>query len=244
LKERTPPLTAHQNWSAAVDWLHRNIPDLSAVIGHGVAGRGEDVAGAPVEVVAVVRVPPAQGLVAQAVRSISELVVPSRLMLTFIEAHRLGWLPPSIFQQSLLWGGTLLWGDPAALRVIPGWRPDQLDPRLALDEVARAEADLSGGHYALAALAAAGALLLAKRRYESRFDSRAAALRAAWPEAPALPTDPAPDEEAAFVARARRLIEDWLFTWEGDGLGVAAIQRIAGLLRRSLERGQEAAVLR
>ena len=181
---------------------------------------------------AVVRLLPPAAVITQARRAIFGLLAPHRSELAFVEAHRLGWLPPSLLQQSLLWGGTLLWGDPAALRVLPGWRPDQLDPRLALDAIASAESDLGAGHHALAAANAAGALLLAKRRYTSRFDARAAALREAWPEAPGLPTEPTPEEAAAFVATARRLIEDWLFTWEGDGPGAAAIRRFEALRRR------------
>jgi hypothetical protein len=216
---------------AATVWLRRDVPDLLAVIGHGAAERGEDVPGAPLELLAVVRVPPAEAVVERACHWVGQLFAPERCELTFIESHRLGWLPPSLLQQSLLWGGTLLWGDPAALRVIPSWRPDMLDPRLSLDLLATAEEDQRAGHHLPAVHNAAGALLLARRAYRHRFDARAEALRSAWPEAPVLPVAPKAKEAAAFVARARHLIDDWLFTWEGEGPGESAIARYRAMWR-------------
>jgi hypothetical protein len=203
------------------------------VIGHGAAGRGEDLPGAPLEVLAVVRILPSTARASKLHAQLAAEMPAARVQLAIVEAHQLGWLSPSIFQQSLLAGAVLLWGDPATVRVIPSWRPDQLDPRLALDEQVGAEADLAAGWPALAAQRAAGALLLARRRFEPRFDRRVAALRDAWPEAPALPAASGAQENEAFVASARRLLHDWLFTWEGAGLEAQAMQRYATMWRAS-----------
>jgi hypothetical protein len=229
LEQRAADHIVDAGHRAAMTWLRRYVPDLLAVIGHGAAERGEYLPGAPVELLAVVRFPPPAALTERARHSVAPLFAPERCELTFMAAHRLGWLPPSLLQQSLLWGGTLLWGDPAALCVIPSWRPDQLDPRLSLDLLATAESDLRTGYYSLAVHQAAGALLLARRAYRHRFDGRAEALRSVWPEAPALPVSPQADEAALFVARTRSLVEDWLFTWEGEGPGGASIAQYQAL---------------
>ena len=236
-RRRIPLLLYHVRpnddpWHGVAPWLRRRVPDLLAVIGHGpAAGGDEPVPGAPLEVLAVVRVRPSPALEAALPVAFTRRLRGQRSQLRLVEAHRLGWLPPSVCQQSLLAGAILLWGDAAALRVIPNWRPDQLDPRLALDEQDDAEADLAAGWSALAAYRAAGALLIARRRYEPRFDRRATALRLAWPEAPPLPRMPAAEEANTFVATARRLLHDWLFTWEGDGLGAPALTRYTAMWR-------------
>jgi hypothetical protein len=220
-------------WHGAAAWLQRRVPHLLAVIGHGAAGTDERIPGAPLEVVAAVRVlpPPPRRAALQA--AFAGRTPGASGALTIVEAHQLGWLPPSVFQQSLLSTATLLWGDAAAVRVIPSWRPDQLDPRLALDEQEGAEADLAAGWPARAALRAAGALLIARRRYEPRGQRRAAALRAAWPEAPAVSPLSGGEDAARFVTTARRLLHDWLFTWEGEGPGSPAVARYTALWRAS-----------
>ena len=220
-------------WHGAATWLQRRVPHLLAVIGHGAAATDERIPGAPLEVLAVARLLPLPARRAALQSAFAGRLPGTRGELRMIEAHRLGWLPPSVLQQSLLFTATLLWGDAAAVRVIPGWRPDQLDPRLALDEQDGAEADLAAGWPAPAALRAAGALLIVRRRYQPRFEGRTAALRAAWPEAPALPVALGGDDVRRFVATARRLLEDWLFTWEGEGPGAPAVARYAALWRAS-----------
>jgi hypothetical protein len=215
---------------------------MLALIAHGAAGRDEDVRGAPVELLAVTYLPVEGGALARAQQGLERLLAPARVSLMAIEAHRLGWLPPSVTQQSLLAGGVLLWGDPAALRVIPSWRPDQLDPRLALDELDGAEAELAAGWPDLAVQRAAGALLIARRAYTARFDERPAALGRVWPEAPpmeASPADDAASHAARFVGRARALLHDWLFTWEGGPPASEAVRCYIEMWRRG--RGARAA---
>ncbi|MGH2351058.1 MAG: hypothetical protein ACRDJN_05530, partial [Chloroflexota bacterium] len=214
---------------AATTWLVRQVGvNALAVILHGAAGRGEDLPGVPLEFLLVVREAPAAHDFARWRTGMAARCGGAPLELAVVEAHRLGWLPPSVFQQSLLAGAVLLWGDPATLGAIPGWRPDQLDPRLALDEVRAAQVDLAAGAETLAAHRAAGALLIARRAYTPRTDEHCAALRRAWPEAPDVNGTP----PAAFVARAAALVEDWLLTWEGTGPPAAARERYVALHRQ------------
>jgi hypothetical protein len=130
-----------------------------------------------------------------------------------LAAHRIGWLPASPLQQSLLCTGRSVWGDGAALAAVPAWRPEQIDPRRALDELRGAERRLTSGDAARAAWQAAGALLVARRAYTAFEAEREAALAAAWPEAPSM-HETAPVE---FVRAARSLIEDWFYVWEANG---------------------------
>jgi predicted ATPase len=62
---------------------------------------------------------------------------------------------------------------------------------------------------------AAGALLVARRAYTVLPDELAAVLARMWPEAPQPHGALTGGTEAAskFVARARLLVEEWLFTW-------------------------------
>jgi hypothetical protein len=129
-----------------------------------------------------------------------------------IAAHRMGWLPPSPLQQSLLCTGRTVWGDGAALAAVPAWRPEQIDPLSALDELREAERFLASGQAARAAWRAAGALLLARRAYTAFEAKREEALAAAWPEAPSIRET----EPVEFVRAARALIEHWLYVWEAD----------------------------
>src|SRR5918912_2774810 len=45
-------------WHGAAAWLQRRVPHLLAVIGHGAAATDERIPGAPLEVLAVVRLLP------------------------------------------------------------------------------------------------------------------------------------------------------------------------------------------
>ena len=149
------------------------------------------------------------------------------LEVTCIEAHRLRWLPPSVLQQQLVSTGISLWGDDSPIRALPMWRPEQLDPRVALDELARAEDAIANGRPHLAEVLAVCALLVARRAYTPRPDEMARVLARVWPESPPMQgTSP-----AAFVARARELLLDWLFTWEGEGPARRAQERYARLRR-------------
>ncbi|HEV2123441.1 MAG TPA: hypothetical protein VGW38_11795, partial [Chloroflexota bacterium] len=147
------------------------------------------------------------------------------LNIEIIAGHRLGWIGPSVFQQSLLATGALLWGDRAALDSVPNWRPEQIDPRDALDEMGCAERHLADGNGVLAAHRAAGALLIARRTYTAHPGDWATRLSRVWPEAPE--TDSMSPQQ--FVAGARALLEDWLFTWEGSGMSKDAIKQFEAL---------------
>jgi hypothetical protein len=197
------------------------VPDLLSVLAHGAPVRAEPVPGAPLELLLVTRLPTDRRRLAAWETGLVRRWPGSRVRLEAVESYRIGWLPPGVLQQSLAAGARLLWGDAAAREVVPRWRPDQLDPRLALDEQAGAEADLAAGWPELAALRAAGALLIARRAYRPTLAGRAGALAESWPEAPPLGSVP----PAVFVARARALIVDWLFTWEGGGMGAAGVDR-------------------
>ncbi len=140
---------------------------------------------------------------------------------TSIAAHRIGWLPPSPFQQSLLATGMTTWGDTAPLDVVPPWRADQIDPLQSLDELAEAERALSRGETERAAWLALGAVLLARRAYTAFATERREALRRSWPEA----TDVLDGPVGEMVRRARQLLEDWHFTWEDAGPTAGARSR-------------------
>lgn len=236
--------------------LSRHVQGLLAVLLHGAHARGELVPGAPVELVLVLKRPVDEPVRAAVMEALGRLVACSAssageysrgpghaggrlshgeragwpLEVCLIESYRLGWLQPSVLQQSLRAGARLLCGDAAVLAVIPDWPPARLDPREALDELAAAEQALAGGWTELARLRAAGALLLARRAYEPAFAGRAAAVARQWPEAPLLASfDALPAGE--YVTRSRALVEDWLFTWEGDGLSALARERYVALWR-------------
>ncbi|CAA9228456.1 MAG: hypothetical protein AVDCRST_MAG77-872 [uncultured Chloroflexi bacterium] len=143
----------------------------------------------------------------------------NRALARVVAGHRIGWLRPTVLQQSLLQTGRTVWGDPAALAAVPSWRPDQVDPLEALVELRTAEGLLGEGKVEAAVATAAGALLVARRAYTALPGERAAALARVWPEAPqpwsalggegGTPRTP----ERAFVTRTRQLVEEWLFTW-------------------------------
>jgi hypothetical protein len=215
---------------AAARWLRRHADDSLALLGHGAAFRGETLVEAPIEFLLVLR----RAAGAHAIRSLGEglqeAIRGRYLSLDAIESFRLGWMPPCVLQQSLLSGATLLWGSVSALRVIPAWRPEQIDPRDALVEIAVAERDLAEGRGSLAMLRAAGALLVARRAYTARLDDRAEALARAWPEAPDLETSTAP----AFVREAAGLVRDWLFTWERDGFAARGVEHYVAMWREAV----------
>jgi hypothetical protein len=211
--------------SRLVEWLVRREPGALGVLAHGAPVRGESATGAPLELLLVTRTQLKRQRLAHTRAMLAGRAGNCRIHLDAIASYRVGWLPPGTLQQSLLAGSQAAWGDAAALDVVPRWRPDQLDPRLALDDQAGAEADLAAGWPDYAALRAVGALLIARRAYRPALAGRPEALRRAWPEAPS------PDAEPAdrFVARARELLVDWLFTWEGAGMVHRGVQRYVAL---------------
>ena len=142
-----------------------------------------------------------------------------------VPAHRIGWLPPSPLQQSLLATGVIVEGDHAALDAVPPWRPDQIDPLLSLDELTGAEAALRSGETDRASWRALGALLIARRAYTAFAGERRSALQRSWPEAADL--FGAPVQEIVRLARA--LVEEWLFVWEGNGPTTASRSRFKAL---------------
>ncbi|HEU5315406.1 MAG TPA: hypothetical protein VFX49_04810 [Chloroflexota bacterium] len=126
-----------------------------------------------------------------------------------IAAHRIGWLRPSVLQQSLRESGRTVWGDVSALAAVPAWRPDQIDPRDALDEIAAAEWVAPNGTAAVEH--AVAALLLARRAYTAVPEKQASALARAWPE---LAGEPDAGSAGVFVRTARDLLSAWLFEWD------------------------------
>src|SRR5688500_4984044 len=153
-------------------WLAKRIPTLHAVIAHGVPVWGDAVPGAPLELLLVTRTPVDATEVRRREADIARRSHEGRVRVAGVASHQLGWLGPTVLQQSLVAGCRLLWGDPAVEHVIPRWPPEQLDVRLALDEQAAAEAELAAGQESYAAFVAAGALLIARRSYRSRLDDR------------------------------------------------------------------------
>lgn len=155
-----------------------------------------------------------------------------------VAAHRIGWLPASPLQQSLLHSGTLIQGEPAALEAVPPWRAHSIDPITALDSLSRAERLCAASQTDEAREAAADALLIARRGYTTRGDDRLAALRELWPVISQMHTL----TSGEYVARARRLVQDWLFTWHDEGLSETALARWSLLRERSLVAATEAAL--
>ena len=204
---------------------------MHAIIVHGAHGRGDALADAPLDLLAATRTETSAAVSEQGHAALARALPNVAVTLTVRPTYRVGWLPPSVFQQSLLSGAVLVWGDAAVVRAIPAWRPESIDPRASLGEMDAAERDLATGHAALAVVRAAGALLLAKRRYEPRRLHLPEALRAAWPEVPPLPSAGDATSAAVFVSDARRRLHDWLFTWEGSGVSAGAIEAYQSLLR-------------
>ncbi len=102
--------------------------DALAVYLHGAHGRGEALTWAPLELLVLVRRSPPAPLLERWRRGLTRRAGGCAVRLEGIEAHRLGWLRPSLLQQSLLAGAVTLWGDPAGLRAIPPRPPETLDP--------------------------------------------------------------------------------------------------------------------
>jgi hypothetical protein len=215
-------------------WLAKRIPTLHAVIAHGPPIQGNNVPGAPLDLLLVTRTPMDAAALRQWEGALTRRTRGARVRLAGVASYGVGWLGPTVLQQSLAAGRRLLWGDPAVERVIPNWPPEQLDVRLSLDEQAAAEKELAAGREPYAVFVAAGALLIARRSYRARPGDRLAALARTWPEAPRPEGTPA----RQFVTRARELLTEWLFTWEGAGPGPAAIERYLSL--RAAARAAEA----
>ncbi|MDQ3702940.1 MAG: glycosyltransferase family 2 protein, partial [Chloroflexota bacterium] len=125
-------------------WLARQAgADAQAVLLHGAHSRGEAVSGSPLEFLLVVRRALPASRVERLRAGLWERCGGVAVMLEVVQAHRLGWLRPSILQQSLLAGAIVLWGDADVLRVIPSWPPEALPSELALEEARGAAADLA-----------------------------------------------------------------------------------------------------
>jgi hypothetical protein len=230
-------------WGPLAAWLAGATgPGCLAVLLHGAEGRGERLPWAPVELLVVGR----EGQSESRLRALQDavagrqpaLVAGRPVRLRSIPGHRLGWLPPSPLQQSLLAGAVVVWSESAAagaavLGAVPRLHPSRVDPREAGDEVAAAGADLAAGRARLAVARAGGALLIARRAYTPWYSRLAGALQTAWPEAP----EPGETTAERYVDLARRLITDWLFTWERSGPGGAAVARYDALRARSREAG-------
>jgi hypothetical protein len=209
-------------------------PGCQAILLHGADGRGERLPWAPVELLVVGREgesEPRRRALQEAILGHQPALFAGRpLRLRLLPGHRLGWLPASPLQQSLLVGAVVLWaesapGAAAVLAAIPCLPPSRIDPREALDEVAGAGADFAAGRARLAVARAGGALLIARRAYTPWYGRQESALQAAWPEAPEASETTA----ERYVDLVRRLVVDWLFTWEGRGPGGAAVARYGAL---------------
>lgn len=125
-------------------WLaHEAGADAVAVLLHGAHGRGEAVAGSALEFLLVARRGVPEARVERLGDGLRTRCGGLPVMLEVVEAHRLGWLRPSILQQSLLAGAVVLWGDTAVLRVVPSWPPEALPPEMALEEARGAVDDLA-----------------------------------------------------------------------------------------------------
>ena len=241
-----PPLA---RWGPLAAWLAAATGrECQAVLLHGADGRGERLPWAPVELLVVGR----EGLPAARLQALQDAVAAQQpalvagrpVRLRSIPGHRLGWLPASPLQQSLLAGAVVLWAASAAagaavLGAVPRLHPSRIDPREAQDEVAAAGADLAAGRARLAVARAGGALLIARRAYTPWHSRLAGALQTTWPEAP----EPGETTAERYVDLARRLIADWLFTWEQSGPGGPAVARY-GALRAGARAAGETAVAR
>ncbi|HXI15350.1 MAG TPA: glycosyltransferase [Chloroflexota bacterium] len=190
------PETASK-WTSLIKHVRTRVPDALAVIVHGLALQRSEKAWGDPDVLCVTHV---------------QTDRPSREIGT-IAAHRIGWLPPSTLQQSLLATGVLVWGEPAALEAVPSWRPEQIDPLESLAEMARAEMLLTS-RPKVAAYVASGALLIARRGYTPWLCDLQGVLGTLWPESPPLDAVPAAD----YVKCARDLLRTWLFHWDASRL--------------------------
>jgi hypothetical protein len=231
--------------AADPDGLLMHVPpagDVSsgvlAIVAHGPAVEGPMVTAPALDLLLVTHEHPVPPAVEQ-LRSRLEDDQEGSVRVRSMAGHRIGWQQPSVFQQSLVRTGRTVWGDGAALATVPSWRPDQIPPTGAVEELREAQRLLAAGRESEAAERAVGALLVAKRAYTPLAEERERALQQAWPEAPqlsALRQMPA----AEAVALARGLVERWLFAWR-DGDPVAQLSDAFEALRTGATTGAVAA---
>jgi hypothetical protein len=147
--------------------------------------------------------------------------------LDVIPSDALGWLPANTRTVSLHHDAVCVWGDASVVRVIPAWSPASIPEFEAFGLLAGAERALDMGDAEKGRRLAVESLLVARRAFDPGGPASSEDLNRVWPTF-GMALDEAPP--TVVVARARALLHDWRFTWEGVGPGSAAVARWMELL--------------
>jgi len=206
-----------ETWKRVRQILPSFVPDLIAIVASGREGRGAGEA----LFVAVTR----EEHPYEARRDWSERLdrsVGVRCRLDVIPSDALGWLPANTRTVSLHHDAVCVWGDASVVRVIPAWSPASIPEFEAFGLLAGAERALDMGDAEKGRRLAVEALLVARRAFDPGGPASSEDLTRLWPTF-GMALDEAPP--TVVVARARALLHDWRFTWEGVGPGSAAVAR-------------------
>lgn len=206
-----------ETWQTVRHVLPSIVPDLIAIVASGREGTpaGEAL------VVAVTR----EEHPFAVRRAWSERVndaVGVQCRLDVIPSDALGWLPANTRTVSLHHDAVCIWGDVSVVRVLPAWSPSSIPEFEAFGLLAGAERALDIGDAEKGRRLAVEALLVARRAFDPGGPASSEDLNRAWPTF-GMSLDDAPP--TVVVARARALLHDWRFTWEGAGPGSAAVAR-------------------
>ena len=142
--------------------------------------------------------------------------------LDVIPSDAFGWLPANTRTVSLHHDAVCVWGDVSVVRVLPAWSPASIPEFEAFGLLAGAERALDMGDAEKGRRLAVESLLVARRAYDPGGPASSEDLTRVWPTF-GMALDDAPP--TVVVARARALLHDWRFTWEGGGPGPAAVAR-------------------
>ncbi len=206
-----------ETWKRVRQVLPSLVPDLIAIVASGREG----TAAGEALFVAVTR----EEHPYEARRDWSERLdrsVGVRCRLDVIPSDALGWLPANTRTVSLHHDAVCVWGDASVMRVIPAWSPASIPEFEAFGLLAGAERALDMGDAEKGRRLAVESLLVARRAFDPGGPASSEDLNRVWPTF-GMALDEAPP--TVVVARARALLHDWRFTWEGVGPGSAAVAR-------------------
>lgn len=226
------PVVQHwwpETWKTVRQVLPSFVPDLIAIV---TSGREGTPAGEALFVAVTREEHPSEVRRDWSERLIEAVGVQCRL--DVIPSDSLGWLPSNTRTVSLHHDALCVWGDISVVRVLPAWSPASIPEFEAFGLLAGAERALDMGDAEKGRRLAVESLLVARRAFDPGGPASSEALNRVWPTF-GMALDEAPP--TVVVARARALLHDWRFTWEGAGPGPAAVARWMEL-RASADRVQ------
>ena len=206
-----------ETWKTAREVLPSLVPDLIAIVASGREGtpKGEAL------FVAVTREEhPPEVRRDWSVRL--NVAVGMRCRLDVVPSDALGWLPTNTRTVLFHHDAVCVWGDVSVVRVLPAWSAASIPEFEAFGLLAGAERALDMGDAEKGRRLAVEALLVARRAFDPGGPASSEDLNRVWPTF-GMALDEAPP--TVVVARARALLHDWRFTWEGAGPGPGAIAR-------------------